>query len=310
MDPACNPSCTACTSGSAFHISPADFANESYNLISSNNVNINVKAIGCTRDDNTLLYWNYTSTPIISVAYNVCPGNVVARPAEINQGDSVRLLSQGASVICYSVDEHVAPACHGTNGIGCDAGQALLITDNTDYSGEIQSLSVDPNRTNGGTLIRAVGCSSSLGNGHVTSIPLIVYAGNSFVVTFSHTSGPVASGTILRVLSNASRVCVTSSTTSIAAPDPECNTNMTGCTVGALMLPNSPLPWPILETTQVKAIGCVYNHSGASLAHKHSVRLYNYRDLHHRPWRYSFSIKTARWSKDYVAQCECYQDMF
>ena len=168
MDPGCNPSGTACTSGSAFHISPADFANESYNIISSNNVNINVKAIGCTRDDNTLLYWNYTSTPVISVAYNVCPGNVVARPAEINQGDSVRLLSQGASVICYSVDKHVAPACHGTNGISCDAGQALLITDNTDYSGEIQSLSVDPNRTNGGTLIRAVGCSSSLGNGHVT----------------------------------------------------------------------------------------------------------------------------------------------
>ena len=27
------------------------------------------------------------------------------------------------------------------------------------------------------------------------------------------------------------------------------------------MLPNS-LPWPILEDTEVKAIGCVYNHSG------------------------------------------------
>ena len=273
--------------------------------IPSSHANINVKAIGCTRDDNTSLYWNYTSTPVISVAYNVCPGNVVARPAEINQGDSVRLLSQGASVICYSVDKHVAPACHGTNGISCDAGQALLITDNTDYSGEIQNFSVDPNRTNGGTLIRAVGCSSSLGNGHVTSIPLIVYAGNSFTVTFSHMSGPVASGTILRVHSNASRVCVTSSTTSIAAPDPECNTNMTGCTVGAFSHlychgryckpPKESYYWPIITP-------------GVSLAQKHSSA-YTITRLTPSSLAIFIFHQNARWSKDYFTQCE-YQDMF
>ena len=103
----------------------------------------------------------------------MCPGKVLATPAEINNGDSVTLSSLGASVICYSLDKDIFPACHASDGLTCTAGEALLITDNTGFSGVINNLYVHENKTNGGTLIRAVGCSdTSLENGLVDTISL------------------------------------------------------------------------------------------------------------------------------------------